>query len=214
MDRAAFYSSIRGSLFNGVLSQAQVDGIESILDFWEKPPITPRGEFQVNWDIRSLNWLAYMLATAFHETAFTMQPIDEFGSDERFNRLYQGRLGNIHPGDGARFHGRGFVQLTGRDNYSRMTSIVKQFYPDCPDLTDSPASAKKDEYAAVILFYGMFVGAFTGVALKNFLGDPAKGQREDFYNARKVINGLDRASEIQAYAKKFNEALEKAGATA
>jgi hypothetical protein len=216
MDRTKFYASIRNAPFKGILSQSQVDGIESILNFWEKPPVKPTGIFADNWEIRTVNWLAYMLATVFHETAFTMQPIDEGGSDAYFTRMYEGRrdLGNTEPGDGAKFHGRGFVQLTGRANYSKLSPIVKQFYPECPDLTASPASAKKDDYASVIMFYGMFCGSFTGRALKNFLGDPEKGQIEDFYNARKVINALDKAEEIQSYAKKFNTALHNAGATA
>lgn len=213
MDRSKFYASVRNSPFNGVLSQSQVDGMESILDFWEKPPVKPTGEFASNWEVRSVNWLAYMLATAFHETAQRMQPIDEYGDDAYFSQ-YDGILGNNKPGDGARFHGRGFVQLTGRDNYRKMTPIVQEFYPECPDLTASPDSAKIDEYATVIMFYGMFVGSFTGRALKNYLGDPDKGQIEDFYNARKVINALDRAELIQSYAKKFNTALDNAGATA
>jgi len=157
-----------------------------------------------------------MLATAFHETARTMQPIDEYGDNAYFTEMYEGRadLGNTQPGDGAKFHGRGLVQLTGRLNYSKMTPIVQDFYPDCPDLTTSPDSAKNDKYAVVIMFYGMFDGTFTGYALKNFLGNPLKGQIEDFYNARKIINGLDRAADIESYAKSFNTALDYAGESA
>ena len=214
MDRAIFYDIVRGELFNGSLSQGQVDGMEPILNFWESPPIAPTEEFKTNWEIRSIGWLAYMLATVYHETAFTMQPISEYGSDEYFTRRYEGRddLGNEEPGDGARFCGRGYVQLTGRKNYKKMTPIVRSFYADSPDFIAEPEAVKKNEFASVIMFYGMFVGSFTNRALKNYIGDPKKGQNVDFYTARSVINGLDRAAEIEAYAKKFNYALDLAEA--
>ncbi|MEG4292125.1 hypothetical protein Q5692_13115 [Microcoleus sp. C2C3] len=213
MNRADFYDSVRNKLFNGKLSQGQVDGMESILDFWESPPVAPTGEFKVNWDIRSIGWLAYMLATVYHETAFTMQPISEYGDDDYFRR-YDNRsdLGNNQPGDGARFRGRGYVQLTGRRNYEKMTPIVRSFYPNSPDFTKDPEAVKDPKFASVIMFYGMFQGSFTDHALKHYIGDPEKGQTVDYYNARRVINGDDKASEIEAYAKKFAYALERAGA--
>lgn len=216
MDRAAFYTTVRKALFNGVLSQRQVDGMEAILSFWEAPPVAPSGTFKTNWDIRTIGWLAYMLATTLHETARTMQPIDEYGSTAYFTRMYENRpdLGNNQPGDGARFHGRGFVQLTGRRNYTAMTPIVREFYPEAPDFTAQPNAVKEDAYASVIMFYGMFNGIFTGRALKNYIGDPEKGQIVDFYNARRIINGLDRADVIESYAKSFSTALDNAGAMA
>jgi putative chitinase len=219
MDRAVFYDDVRNDLFNGRLSQGQVVGMEAILNFWENPPVQPTGEFKSNWDIRSLGWLAYMFATTYHETAFTMQPIDEFGDDDYFRRNYCDRddLGNgpSHGGkvdDGPRFHGRGYVQLTGRRNYTEVTPIVQEFYTGSPDFTKQPAEVKNPEYAAVIMFYGMFNGIFTGRALKNYIGDPSKGQMVDYVNARRVINGVDRARIIAGYAQEFEQALNRADA--
>ena len=221
MDRKIFYVHVRDVLFHGRLSQGQVDGMNAILNFWENPPVQPKGEFKTNWDIRVIGWLAYMLATTLHETAHTMKPISEYGNTEYFRKHYCNRkdLGNgpAYGGetdDGPRFHGRGYVQLTGRKNYREMTPIVHGFYPDCPDFTTHPEAVMKPEYAAVIMFYGMFLGTFTGRALKNYIGDPEKGQIVDFYHARKIINGMDCAGKIEGYAKAFNEALDKAGATA
>ena len=222
MDRAVFYDEVRNDrdLFGGRLNQGQVDGMEAILNFWENPPVQPIGEFKVNWDIRVIGWLAYMFATTFHETGRTMQPISEYGSIEYFRRNYCNRkdLGNGaayggQPDDGPRFRGRGYVQLTGRKNYTKMTPIVREFYPQSPDFTADPEAVKNPEYAAVIMFYGMFLGIFTGRALKNYIGDPEKGQIVDYFNARKIINGLDKARLIEGYAKDFEQALVKAGAS-
>lgn len=216
MERKVFYDDVRNDLFNGKLSQKQVEGMEAILNFWEDAPVQPVGEFKVNWDIRSIGWLAYMLATTYHETALTMQPISEKGTVEYFTDLYEDRddLGNNQPGDGAKFKGRGYVQLTGRRNYTKMTPIVREFYPDSPDFTEDPDAVMDERYAAIIMFYGMFLGIFTGRALKHYIGDPEKGQIVDYYNARRIINHLDQAEKIKGYAKKFEQALDKAGAVA
>lgn len=216
MDRAAFFTDVRRDLFSGRLTQLQVEGMEEILNFWENPPIQPTGEFKIHWDIRSLGWLAYMLATTYHETDRTMQPISERGGNAYFTRLYENRadLDNTEPGDGAKFCGRGYVQLTGRGNYRKMTPIVQRFYPESPDFTVEPEAVKKPKYAAVIMFYGMFMGTFTGRALKHYIGDPSRGQIVDYVNARRIINLLDRAEKIAGYAKEFEQALVKAGASA
>lgn len=211
MNRAAFYDDVRSDISGGKLSQEQVDGMEAILNFWESPQLQPTGVFETNWDIRVVGWVADTLATTFHQTAHCMQRITEYGSRSYCDR-YEDRkdLGNDQPGDGYKFRGRGYVQLTGRRNHQEMTAIVNSFYPESPDFTEDPDAVKDDGYAAVIMFYGMF----TGKALENDIGDPEKGQMVNYHQARRIINGLDKAGLIKGYAEEFDQALDRAGARA
>ena len=198
INRKFFFDQVRSNLFRGKLAKGQVEGLTFILDVWE-------GSHAAKDD----RWLAYALGTAFHETAFTMQPIRELGGDKRFHNLYDiggkkpklaRQLGNLRPGDGVLFHGRGYVQLTGRTNYQKMQNAFGG------DITSSRAAADgvmKQELAAKIMFKGMEEGTFTGKKFANFFS----GAKEDWVNARRIINGLDRASEIAAHAKNFYAAI-------
>jgi hypothetical protein len=87
------------------------------------------------------------IATIAIETARTFRPIDEFGDEEYFTRMYEGRtdLGNTRAGDGARYHGRGYIQLTGRSNYRAYGE--KLGFP----LERRPELAKTPEVAAAVL---------------------------------------------------------------
>src|SRR5580693_3231630 len=72
IDRKRFFDSIRASLFGGTLSQSQVDGVDYLLNVWER-------HFEIPNPRDGTKWLAYSMATVFHETARTMQPIEEYG---------------------------------------------------------------------------------------------------------------------------------------
>lgn len=152
------------------------------------------------------NKLAYCLATFKWETAHTMRPIDERGGDAYFNKRYgpgtgPGKnVGNTQPGDGARFHGRGYVQLTGRANYMKAKKLTGV------DLIANPDRAKEPELAYQIAIQGMMDGWFTGKKLSNYFS----GESADYHNARRIINGTDRASEISALALGFSEILHQA----
>lgn len=195
IDRDRFFAAARARPFGGSLTQGQVDGLNAILDEWEaRPEFTDR------------RWLAYMLATAKHETAHTMQPINEYGGNSYFFRMYDPegergdfarRNGNTQPGDGVRFHGRGYVQLTWRSNYQKMSALVGV------DLLDDPDKALDPRVAAAIMFEGMRGGVFTGVGLARYFD----GDTDDPVNARRIINGLDRAHDIAAIHRDFLAAL-------
>lgn len=188
IDRTFFFARVLERVFNGSLSQSQIDGMNAILDYWEAryPGCDDR-------------WLAYLLGTTIHETARRMQPIHEFGSDERFERLYEGRrsLGNTQPGDGVRFHGRGFVQLTGRRNYTDWANRIGEDLVGNPDLALDPAIATR------ILVEGSVLGTFTGAKLPDYFNQGTS----DWKNARRIINANDRADDIAALAKQFWSAI-------
>lgn len=193
-----FFAALRdGKLLGPTLTQSEVDGVNAILGAAEGFP---------------LSWVAYMLATAYLETAHEMQPIKEKGADSYFFRRYDkdgnnpgvaASLGNIYPGDGAKFAGRGYVQLTGRNNYERADRKLSLNGA----LLANPDMAMNPSVAAKIMRLGMSEGWFTGKSLTTYLPKTV-GERAQFTQARRIINGLDRAPEISGYALEFQDALQ------
>ena len=170
---------ISSLLFNNKISVSQTDGINTIVNEWNVSGLT---------DVR---WLAYMLATTYHETAKTMQPITEYGSKAYLQSK------KYYP-----YIGRGYVQLTWDYNYKKMGSILGV------DLYNHPELALDKVIATKIMFEGMttgktFKGDFTGKHLGNYFSKTV----DDPKNARKIINGLDKAELISTYHNKFLLAL-------
>ena len=180
-DSKAFFDDAKS--VTGGLSQVQVDSINSILKYATSHPI---------------GWVAYELATAWHEARF--KPQSEWGKG--VGRPY-GKPGK-HFGQAP--YGRGLVQLTHDFNYEWADKrfdlggkLLKNF-----DLALEP------DLAARILVVGMEEGAFT----KKKLGDYITGWRGDnasFVQARRIVNGTDKAQLIAGYADKFQHALEIGG---
>ena len=199
MNNAAFFAALRGSgPFGASLTQDQVDGCEIILSASERLPIEQR---------------AYLLATAAHETAFTMHPVRETlaSSDAQMvsrldNAWRKGQLTWVarpywrFDHGGRSWAGRGYVQLTHRENYERASVNLGV------DLLADPNLAMQPSIAAQILVRGCTEGWFTGRKLSDYLPG-------DYLGARRVVNGTDRAAQIARYARNFEAAL-RAGAAA
>ena len=191
INRKNFFDTVRDSLFGGAMNQGQVHGMESILREWEDQQLT------------DLRWLAYMLATTFHETAKTMQPIEEFGKGKgyKYGKKIK-RSGIPYSLPDKIYYGRGYVQLTWYENYDTMGRLLGI------NLLNNPELALVPEHATAIMFEGMTkgnsnFGDFTGKSLENYFND----KKEDWVNARKIINGLDKAQLIAGYGHKFMDAL-------
>lgn len=138
--------------------------------------------------------IAYILATAYHETARTFEPIDEFGKGKGKpygQKIKQNKRRYLVPD--KIYFGRGLVQLTWYENYERFGKFLGI------DLLNNPELCLNLDVSVKILVEGMQRGMFTGVGLDRYFND----EREDYVNARKIINGLDRAELIAGYANKF-----------
>jgi hypothetical protein len=183
MDRAKFFATVRSPLFAGKMSDAQVRGIDAILDEAER-----RGT--------PLRHQAYMLATALHETARTMQPIAEYGKGAGREYGVKGKYGQVP-------YGRGYVQLTWDSNYERAD---KELGLKGALLRDFNLAMRQD-IAAKIMFEGMTAGWFTGKRL----GDYIVGDKADYVGARRIINGTDKAKTIAGHAAVFEAALKAGG---
>jgi putative chitinase len=187
----AFYAEARK--ITGSLDQVQVDTINRLLEAANEWP---------------LGWVAYALATAWHECR--LKPIKELGGPKYLKKYDTGRLaaalGNTPEadGDGIKYAGRGLVQLTGRANYKKAGEFLGV------DLLANPDLALQPEHATRILVWGMEGGKFTGKKLADYLNG-WQGKLPQFQQARRIINGQDRASDIAKYAERFQEALAVGG---
>lgn len=172
-----FFAQVRAELFGGRLTQGQVDGLNAILT------AAPEGIDR--------RWLAYALATTHHETARTMRPIREYG------RGAGRRYGEPDPETGHIYYGRGYVQLTWRTNYEKMGELLGH------DLVNNPDLAMRPDIAAQIMFKGMTLGTFTGKKFADYFND----DKTDWFRARRIINGMDRAELIAGYGERYYYAL-------
>ncbi|EDT43675.1 hypothetical protein [Burkholderia ambifaria] len=185
--------------------------IRGILDYYEK------------YKNRECNipYISYMLATARLETKklrsgekrfIYFEPVTEGGGVSYFNkydpvladteerRQRAKDYGNTEQGDGYTYRGRGYVQVTWKVHYQTIGKLIGV------DLVNEPDRMLEPEISACATVYGMEKGIFTGKKLSDYIS----ADRQDYVNARRIINGLDRATEIAASAIIFKSILEAA----
>ncbi len=168
----------------GSLSVAQVASIDMIIQKWNNSKLTDK------------RWLAYILATTYHETAGTMLPVKEYGRGK--GRAY----GIPDKVTGLVYYGRGFVQLTWKSNYKTMGDLLGV------DLVNQPDLALRPDIAAEIMFEGMTTGkSFRGDFTGRHLGQYFNATTEDPVGARRIINGQDKAKLIAEYYSTFIKSL-------
>jgi hypothetical protein len=136
------------------------------------------------------NQAAYVLATAFHETAHTMKPVREYGGEAYLKKK------RYYP-----YVGMGYVQLTWRRNYERASAVFGV------DFVLNPKLLLKPEYATPILVTGMRLGWFTGKKLLDYITLNVS----DFKGARRIVNGTDKAQHIATLAEAYDADLLAAG---
>lgn len=139
----------------------------------------------LEYGITDKRQIAYMLASAQHES-------DDFNTSREYNGPQQAlRLGY---GGGENYYGRGYVQVTHDRNYARMDHVLglEGRLIANPDLV-----ATDSRLGAQTLVVGMARGLYTGVALHKYIG----GEYADYENARRTVNGTDKADLIASYAR-------------
>lgn len=170
------FDIIRKEVFEGKLTTSQVQALEYLVRRCTEAGMNyPEG--------------AYTLATVHHETAATMRPIKELGSDVYLKSK------KYYP-----YIGYGYVQLTWKDNYARIGNLIGV------DLIKNPEKALDPEVASEIMVLGMVRGWFTGVGFQK-KRPVYKYDRISYIRARAIINGTDKAEAIAEYAMVFEKAL-------
>ncbi len=186
-DKAAFYTTVRRKL--GPLSSAQVAGFEAVLAAIAGTP---------------LSWGAFKLATTWHETNATMEPVIEA---YWLSEAWRKKNLRYYP-----WYGQGYVQLTWERNYrvadakAAAAGLIKP-----GELIANPQLARRPDIAGFVLNVGCDEGWFTGVKCSSFLPKTCTATRIQYMNSRTIINGRDKADLIEDYCQYFERALRDGG---
>ena len=194
INRPIFFKLVKETFYKSGMKQEVVDGLNAMLDEWYKRNLT------------DLRWLAYMMGTVYRETGYTFQPVREgFYISSSFDKAEAWRKKNLryYP-----WYGRGWPQLTWESNYKKQQEKLGI------DLTSVLGREKLllMPVSAAVLFGGMIDGDFTGG--KHKLSTYFNATKEDWFNARRIVNILDKAQTYADLSKKFYDILKKSDTNA
>lgn len=176
IDTGKFIANFPKALSPKGIRQPQIIGFNQFINYWNFHP-----------NCTDIRLLAYVIATAWHEVATTMQPIEEWGKGN--GRAY----GKPDQKTGKTYYGRGFCQLTWKENYKKFSKITGV------DLVTHPEMALDMAVAVAVIFEGSIHGMFTGKKLSDYFND----KKNDPIGARWVINSQDQAIKIAGYYALF-----------
>lgn len=181
INRKKFFEDYRNNLDpNKKLDQKEVNALTVFLDFVD-----------ASWKMFTVPQWAYVFATVFHETNATFLPVKEaYWLSEEWRKKNL----RYFP-----YYGRGYVQITWKDNYAKFSKDIGENFVKNPDLVMVP------KYAFKILIDGFKNGTFTGKKISDYISNESK----DYKGARRCINGTDKNGLIESYATTFERILTK-----
>lgn len=179
------FEKARTNLFKSGFTQKQVDSINAIVNEANSQGIKLKTQ------------LAYILATAYHECYNPRTPNTRLTPMEEFGGIAYLKGKKYWP-----YYGRGFVQITWKENYEKYASRVKSKFG--VDILKNPETLLNIDVAAYVAVDGMIYGRFTGKKLSDYIS----GTSTNYESARRIINGTDKASLIAGYAKEFEKCID------
>ena len=180
-------NQITAEQLKAIMPHATDENIRTYLPFLNDT----MARFNIDTTIRQCHFLAQLAVESG-----SLRYVRELASGE----AYEGResLGNIFPGDGVKFKGRGLIQLTGRENYQRFHDWLVLNYTEDIDVMTYPELLESPELAVMVAGWYWEVRNVNAMADRDDVvsvtrkvngGRNGLAQRVDFLNRAKLILG-------------------------
>lgn len=216
IDRESFFKNCERTFSKKITSGKARETIGKIFDYCEEKGYNDK------------RWIAYILATAYRESATSMIPlregkgcitdecsiekvttyIDNINKKIILNNQNSAKKKNLKENyalphaNGNSYFGRGLVQITGFDNYQTVGEKIGWG----SSLADNPSLALELDKSVIILVEGCVQGLFTGKKLSMYFNEKIT----DWINARNIVNPktrYERKKITAAFAENFYSCL-------